>query len=57
METKSKIFKRLLNNPKYTGEILQAINNHNFDKGVLKIQLEGETIELEQVGNNIKVKK
>jgi len=56
METKKDIFKRLLNNPKYTGEILQAVNNHDFKDGNLKIQLEGEPLELIQVGNDIKVK-
>ena len=56
METKKDIFKKLLNNSKYTGQILQAINNHDFKDGVLKLDIEENVIELIQVGNDIKVK-
>lgn len=56
MGTKKDIFKKLLNNSKYTGQILQAINNHDFKDGVLKLDIEEHVIELIQVGNDIKVK-
>lgn len=53
---KKELFKRLLNNPKYSTELLIAINCHNFDKEPMVIQLEGNTFELIQEGNDIKVK-
>ena len=53
---KKELFKRLVNNPKYTAEILQTINTHNFAKQSLVLMLEDEIIVLVQKGNDIKVK-
>jgi hypothetical protein len=56
MEAKKELFKKLLNNPKYTDSILQGIKAHDFTKKPLVVHLEGNTFELIQEGNDIKVK-
>lgn len=53
---KKELFKKLLNDRKYSAELLIAINTHDFSKSSLKLTIEDNTFELIQVGNDIKVK-
>jgi len=58
MKDKEALFKKFVNNPKYTSTILQTINEYNFaDKYFLMLSFDDEVVVLYQKGNDIKVKK
>jgi hypothetical protein len=57
MKDKEALFKKFVNNPKYTSTILQTINEHDFAKQSLVLMVEDEIVVLVQKGNDIKVRK
>ena len=57
MKDKEALFKKFVNNPKYTSTILQTINQHDFAKQSLVLMVEDEIVVLVQKGNDIKVRK
>jgi len=58
MKDKEALFKKFVNNPKYTSTILQTINEYDFaDSYFLILSLDDEVVVLYKKGNDIKVKK
>jgi hypothetical protein len=58
MKDKEALFKKFVNNPKYTSMILQTINEYDFtNRYFLMLSFDDEVVVLYKKGNDIKVKK